>query len=220
MEQSTAKNKNTSCILKGLYDISLCAALKTIDNYREFSKQKFVKEKLMQKDFVLLYLHEISHLLNKCRKITPTIKDNVLTLLNDLRFNNYFDDKEDKSTIYKLINDAIVLVNTKDVLPDEVAYSLRGEELVIANAFYIIHYYLMDDEVYQSKGIPFLKENEYYVDSIYFLLETEPELLQEPLFLKRTYMLLNPEIYYSEEREAKYIKKLQKNLAKEIRRGR
>ena len=41
---------------------------------------------------------------------------------------------------------------------------------------------------------------------------------QDKLFLQRTYMLLKPDIEKIDEKEEKYIKKLKKNLAKEIRR--
>ena len=207
-----------STILKDLHDISLRMALRTIDNYTAFKNKSFVSDRLKEREFIISYLDGMLYFLRDHRKITPTFKYNVFSLLNDIRFNYSFSNYEEKSYINKRINEIIILVNSCSVFDDEEASLLREEELMIANTFYIVHYYLTDDETYKKEGIPFIQEIEYYGDSIYFLLKLYPSLLQDNLFLKRTYMLLNPDIKETKEKEEKHIKKLKKNLTKELRR--
>ena len=128
----------TSIILEDLYDISLRAALRVIDNYEKFKKKSFVSKKLKEKDFIYLYLNGTLHFLSKSRKITPTFKYNVLTMLNDIRLNYQFSNSEEKSYINQKINETIILINSCEVFDDVTAKSLKEDESISlsSNSFF------------------------------------------------------------------------------------
>lgn len=187
-------------ILESIYVDSLIASLSFGGDYFEIQKLNGVKEKLFQLDTIKKLLATIEKLYKE--EQIPIIdfeqRNSILGVLSDIRFDYQFQNKQDREEIIDKINDCIILLNGITPAFDKAISPSDAEELDAINlymlikefVFFIVHYYLQDEETFNNEALPLFKLNpDFYACAIDIIMENYPKLLENIEFLKKTKMV-------------------------------
>lgn len=184
-------------ILESIYVDSLIATLSFGGDYAEIQKLNGVKEKLFQLDTIKKLLATIEKLYKdeQIPIIDSEQKNSVLSVLSDIRFDYQFQNKQDREEIIDKINDCIILLNGITPEFDKVISPIDAEEIDAVNLyilirefiFFIIHFYLQDEDTFVNEAIPLFQLNpDLYACAIDTIMDNYPKLLVSLEFLKKT----------------------------------
>ena len=151
-------------ILESIYVDSLIASLSFGGDYFEIQKLNGVKDKLFQLDTIkkLLVATEKIYKEEKIPIIDSEQRNNILSVLSDIRFDYQFQNEQNKEEIIDKINDCIILLNGITPAFDKVISPNEAEELESINLyilirefiFFIVHFYLQDEDTFVNEAIP------------------------------------------------------------------
>ena len=184
-------------ILESIYVDSLIASLSFGGDYFEIQKLNGVKDKLFQLDTIkkLLVATEKIYKEEKIPIIDSEQRNNILSVLIDIRFDYLFQNEQNREEIIDKINDCIILLNGITPAFDKVISPNEAEELESINLyilirefiFFIVHFYLQDEDTFVNEAIPLFQLNpDLYACAIDTIMDNYPKLLVSLEFLKKT----------------------------------
>ena len=184
-------------ILESIYVDSLIASLSFGGDYFEIQKLNGVKEKLFQLDTIKKLLATIEKLYKE--EQIPIIdfeqRKSILGVLSDIRFDYQFQNKQDREEIIDKINNCIILLNSITPAFDKAISPSDAEEqnainlyiLIREFIFFIVHFYLQDEDTFVNEAIPLFQLNpDLYACAIDTIMDNYPKLLVSLEFLKKT----------------------------------
>lgn len=189
-------------VLSKIYDDKLVSSLYYGTNFDQKITRELILNRFKEFGFVNRLLDKVEEHCNGENYTLGSLehKDNLLSLLNYVRFNYKFHDAEERSTIINRINECIIKINKATISKTAIVYmevsnkikkpfliDLERETIFRSFEFDIISAYLMDEKVFVEELVPvFITNLELYIGSLYCLIQDNEDLLMDETFLRRT----------------------------------
>ena len=182
-------------ILQEIYDEKLVEAFLFHDDYTVLKQLTGVFERFLDPSILRTFLSKmLSIFTDKQLVITQGQKQNLLSLLNEIRFDATFKNSKEKEDIVDSINQCILGLNNALISQTNRVFiegqgwlDLCLEALCESFTFFLVYYYLQDDKTFEEEAIPFFTSHSgFYISGLYSLIDDFPELTKEVTFLQKT----------------------------------
>lgn len=215
-------------ILEKIYDEKLMESLLFYDDYTFFKALPGVFEYFLTPTLTKGFLSKLDSTYNDTSKqliLTQGQKQNILALLNEIRFQFPFQNMEEKNEIIDRINDCVLGVNHALVsntdyvfIPKQGFVDLHIESQCESFTFFLVYYYLKDDETFYNEAIPFFTANSgFYISGLYELIDDYPKLVEDRSFLIKTKAIVNKSLDFLKDNYDSLGKLKKKMVIKELK---
>lgn len=191
--------------LKKVYEDKLILALFYTRNYNMFISINGVNNIILKKEFIIKFTTKVIDMFSNSEILLSDecCRNNILTTINNLRFNYNYKDDVEKEELYNLFNQCIIIMNNVYFEDNYFQIELKKvQELQKEEEFYFVHYYLQNNDFFLKEGVPFFCLADYYLVSLATFINEYPSLLEDLEFLRRTKLVLETSL--SDEAKKQY----------------